>query len=79
MDVANWHFLQPLSPVSLPGSVVSCDCIQFRCHQKQVIMMICGYGSLTVAIIIIHSKNFLWILIIVRLKGSGAPCLQSCF
>ena len=36
---------------------------------QKVSYVICGYGSLTIAIK----------LIIVRLKGSGAPCLQSYF
>ena len=40
---------------------------------KQVMVMIYGYGSLTVA------QLYMFVDTIVRLKGSGAPGLQSCF
>ena len=45
---------------------------------KRVMMLMFGYGSLTIAEIVICLKIIL-VDTIVRLKGSGASCLQSCF
>ena len=46
----------------------------------KVMMKICGYGSLAVAKIVILLVNVnLFGDTTVRLKGIGAPCLQSCF
>ena len=42
-------------------------------------MLTSGYGSLTVAKIVLLEEYYCANLIIVRLKGSGTPCLQSCF
>ena len=43
-------------------------------------MKMCGYGSLAVAKIVIVLVNVnLFVDTTVRLKGSGALCLQSCF